>query len=171
MEWKDIPDFKGLYQASRDGYIRNTKTLHVLKTDKKINNAGYMNVTLGKFYKDVHVLIALTFIGPKPSPTHQVNHINANKLDNRASNLEWVTPKENIAHMIKAGRLDDHKIMMSEKTKGVNNIKAKLTEEQVREIRKLGATGLSSSQLAPMFNVSSATIRGIVRKAYWKHVV
>lgn len=43
----------------------------------------------------VHRLVCWTFHGPPPTSNHQVNHINENPLDNRASNLEWVTRDEN----------------------------------------------------------------------------
>lgn len=63
---------------------------------------GYMNVHLkndGKFYtRRVHRLVADTFIEERDVGSCQVNHINGDKRDNRVSNLEWVTPSENMYH-------------------------------------------------------------------------
>ena len=44
------------------------------------------------------ILVALAFIGAKPSPIHQVNHIDCWRTNNYYENLEWVTPAENIEH-------------------------------------------------------------------------
>lgn len=58
------------------------------------NREGYMR-TRGHF---VHVLVALAFVGPKPSPQHTVDHKNRVRNDNRAENLRWATKKEQHAN-------------------------------------------------------------------------
>ena len=62
-------------------------------------SGGYKAVTLwkdGKPYQRwlVHRLVATAFI-PNPDNKPYVDHINGNKLDNRAENLRWATQKEN----------------------------------------------------------------------------
>ena len=44
----------------------------------------------------VHRLVAATFLGHPSSPDLQVNHIDGNRSNNCCSNLEYVTPSENI---------------------------------------------------------------------------
>jgi hypothetical protein len=44
--------------------------------------------------KSVHRLVAEMFLGKHP--TMEVNHINENKTDNRLTNLEWITHKDNL---------------------------------------------------------------------------
>lgn len=63
---------------------------------KKIT--GYPTVCIYKKQISVHVLVAIAFIGKKPFKNAQVNHIDSNRKNNHASNLEWVTPSQNIKH-------------------------------------------------------------------------
>jgi hypothetical protein len=44
---------------------------------------------------DCHILICTAFHGPRPDG-YQCDHINGIPTDNRACNLQWVTPAENI---------------------------------------------------------------------------
>lgn len=47
-------------------------------------------------------LVAELVYGPCPEG-YEVNHKDGNKLNNHPSNLEYVTPKENISHALKTG--------------------------------------------------------------------
>lgn len=110
--WKDVIGYEGLYMVSNLGRVKSlsriTKrgrkhSLTFLKQTKllKKNNAnrGYKQVSLCKNGKIVSVrvcrLVAEAFV-PNPNKLPQVNHINEIKDDDRASNLEWCTPKYNI---------------------------------------------------------------------------
>lgn len=58
---------------------------------------GYHQVVFQRKKQNVHRLVALAFLG-KPRPGLQVNHKNGIRADSKLSNLEWVTPSENIRH-------------------------------------------------------------------------
>ena len=114
-EWRDIPGYENLYQASNKGEIRTCegKTTsnarysnrvwkqRILKQKLTANGKGRTDARVG-LWKDgkektwlVSRLVALTWCdGYREGLT--VNHINGNPLDNCSDNLEWVTLRENI---------------------------------------------------------------------------
>lgn len=101
MAWKQIKGFSR-YSVSDMGEVKSERTGSILKQFD--NGRGYLKVSLkgddGKQRNvSVHRLVALAFVhNDDPNLKTQVNHINEDKHDNDASNLEWVTPSENIRH-------------------------------------------------------------------------
>ena len=85
-----------------------------------------------------------------PARTH-VNHINSISTDDRADNLEWVTPAENMNHGVKLGG----------KGIGENLYNSKLTDAEVHDVCKLLRDGLVVKDIAKKFNVSKDIIRKI----------
>ena len=115
--WKDIPEFEGYYQVSDLGRIRsldrvvNCKSAgkrfakgRVLKDSKRSD--GYRHIALWRGWQKkvflIHRLVAQAFL-LNPENKSQVNHKHGNKIDNRASELEWNTHKENTEHAVQSG--------------------------------------------------------------------
>lgn len=98
-EWRDIKGYEGLYQVSNLGRVKSFVKDKNGKIRKLHDDThGYLIVSLGrKNMNKVHRLVAQTFI-PNPNDYPEVNHINGRKDDNRVSNLEWVTHKQNAIH-------------------------------------------------------------------------
>lgn len=98
--WRPIKGYPD-YSISNFGDICSEKfnKEKILKQTK--GNHGYYFVTLSKnkILKVllVHRLVAENFIENKYKKP-QVNHIDGNKLNNKVTNLEWVTAKQNNQH-------------------------------------------------------------------------
>ncbi|AGF56449.1 hypothetical protein B0P06_005283 [Clostridium saccharoperbutylacetonicum] len=98
--WKEIKGFEGMYSISNLGNVFSVKSNKLLSVRE--SKEGYLRVNLnnqGKRYTfTVHRLVLESFDPIVNMDEFQVNHINEIKCDNRLSNLEWATPKENINH-------------------------------------------------------------------------
>ena len=142
------------YEITRNGDVINKHTGRTVKAQK--NDKGYLRVSIGGKLMFVHRLVAKLYV-PNPEHKPQVNHIDGNKLNNCAENLEWVTNKENREHAVK------------------NNLHlsrgacpwAKLTEEDVEYIRRSSST--NAKDLANEFNVSISTIKDVRLGRTWKY--
>jgi hypothetical protein len=93
--WKEC-SIDPTYMVSSMGRVIGRKGLIL---SPGVNSKGYLHIcsrAKGKS-KDlvVHRMIAETFI-PNPDDLTAINHINMIKTDNRVSNLEWITIKNNI---------------------------------------------------------------------------
>lgn len=109
-EWKDVFGYKGIYAVSNLGRIYSFVTCRFLR-GKDISTVKdlqkyYRRVGLRKegiqVIKYVHQIVASHFV-ENPGNKPIVNHINADKLDNRSENLEWVTIGENVKHAYRLG--------------------------------------------------------------------
>ena len=96
--WKTINGYGNKYEVSDFGNIRNVKTFKNPRLLKNNKIGGYMYVYLYHNNKQtnhfVHRLVAQTFI-PNPKNLSDVNHIDHNKENNKLSNLEWLSHKDN----------------------------------------------------------------------------
>jgi len=92
--WATIPGHPK-YEVSNNGRVHGPRGL--LHPNTNLGN-GYPAVHIGSRKYYVHRLVAAAFCPPPLPGQTQVNHINFDPEDNRARNLEWVTPRENIRH-------------------------------------------------------------------------
>ena len=106
LSMKPIPEYEGLYSITECGRVYSHKTSIYLK--QSTAGDGYSVVF---FYSKetkknkgflVHRLVAISYVDNSESKP-QVNHIDGDKSNNHASNLEWCTRKENAQHAIKLG--------------------------------------------------------------------
>lgn len=148
------------YLISDHGRVLNMSTETFLKP---FENNGYLAVDLFantvRQRALVHRMVAIAFI-PNPEGKQYVNHIDGNKHNNRAENLEWCTSSENSRHAVAIGLSK----IGSEKTL------AKLTEADVVEIQNMMAQGERDHIIATKYGVTSGVISAIRLGKTWKHV-
>ena len=108
----------------------------------------------------VHLLVAGAFLCPRPDG-HNANHKDGDKANNRADNLEWLTRNENQRHAYSLGLV----------RRGAGHGRAKLTDEQVREIRR-GYQGRWGEQttLARRYGVSQSLVAKVLAAEVWTHL-
>lgn len=109
----------------------------------------------------VHRLVAQAFV-PNPDNKPWVNHINGAKCDNRAVNLEWVTPAENAQHARDNGLM--HYPL------GEKHHSSTLTDEQVKCIKDRLRKGEKGAVLAREFKVTPSLISHIKAGRRWPHI-
>lgn len=133
--WSDIKGYEGKYQVSNRGRVRSLDRISTDKNrvDKHIKGQiknpsesnGYYSLSLysgNDVYKNflVHRLVAEAFVAnPDPVSQTQVNHIDGNTRNNNATNLEWVTPSENIQHAHTSGLFKESTLGRDYKKMGV----------------------------------------------------
>lgn len=158
-EWRAIKGYEGYYWISNLG---NVKSKYRQLKPIKAPSDSYSRVRLSKNNQikqyNIHRLVAETFIENSLNLPY-VNHINGDKLDNRVENLEWCNASHNTKHSY-----DNN---LQKKPKGELNSQAKLTWNEVREIRHL-SNSCKRKELAKLYNVSIGTINDIVNYRTWK---
>jgi hypothetical protein len=163
-KWKKIKGFPN-HKISDMGNVWTPYgggKLKKLQPDRK----GYLRTQLMYRRKNrtarVSHLVLEAFVGPRPKGK-ECNHINGIKTDNRLGNLEWVTPSENARHAVETG--------LRPGPKGELNQAAKLTNEQVLELRNLYCTTvIPTRNLATMFGIRMGHLNKIVNHKCWAHV-
>jgi hypothetical protein len=162
--WEQIKGFGESYFISNTGLFKSIKFGKERVVNGTVNYRGYRFVTLrgGGLKKgiSIHRLVAIYFI-ENPQNKNAVNHIDGNKLNNYASNLEWVTDKENAYHANSNGLI--------KRRKGSNHPCAKLTTTQVNQLKEMYGNGMYRQiDLAKLFNISQGRVSAIIHNQSYK---
>ncbi len=166
--WRPVVGYEGFYEVSDQARVRGVERVlsggrrvksRLLK--QSLDSYGYRIVGLSRNGKTktitVHKVVALAFLGPKPDGMI-VLHGPAGKADNSLSNLSYGTWAKNSG----PDRERDGTLM-----RGKCNHKTKLTETDVRVIRKRLALGESQQAIANSYGVVQYTISMIKLGRNW----
>ena len=153
--WKDIIGFSG-YQVSNLGRVKKLIFNLIMKQNYSrnylvlgLNNDNNIRKTLR-----VHRLVAEAFCENPKIGKYEINHINGVTSDNRATNLEYVSHREN-----------------SKKNFTSGNYSFKLTPDIVIQIKDLLKSGkIEQKEIAKKFNVSPSTISEIKTGKKWADI-
>ncbi len=161
--YEQVSGWPGIY-VSEDGSVVSLRRKRPVLIKGSVDAAGYHAISTrnsgGKAVnKYRHRVVAEAFI-ENPLGLPEVNHKDGDKSNNHKDNLEWVTPKENVAHAIANGLRNNH---------GERHPSAKLQYSDVVRIREMGSNGGSNKDIAAVFNVRPALIWRILTGKTWRN--
>ena len=159
-QYKPHPEHSHLL-VYRDGRVYSTKTNRFLSG---LSDHGYVTITItGKDIQQhsryVHQLVMDTWGSSAPSNVQDpvIDHIDENKLNNSIDNLRWLSRKQNARRS----------------TQGSKHHKAKLSEQDVIEIRALRNKDpkfYTHRVLGELYSVSRSMIAYLCQGKYWTHI-
>lgn len=161
-EWYDVSDH-GRVRSWKCGNWKKwyiSKKPQILKT---LTQRNYPYVVLridGERKKhSVHRLVAKAFI-PNPDNKETVNHINGDRANNHANNLEWATQSENMIHAYENNLASNT---------GNNHKNRKISDKEAEEIRNRYSKGdVYQWQLADEYGLDQSHISNIVNGKRWR---
>ena len=170
--WRDVKGYEGLYQVSNMGRVkslgRKDRFGRVIKErilEPAVTHNGYLRVGLHVDGKRkmlrVHRLVCEAF-HENPDNKSEVNHVNEDKTDNRACNLEWSTRTENCNH----GSRNERVAKALSKPSGQFSLDGKLIKVWQSACEVRGQTGFDQGYVG-------AVARGKFKQAYgfiWKYI-
>ncbi len=170
--FKPIKGYECYYEISNLGRVKSLpkvwsvgkKKETILKNGHRKTGYDFVVLCIDKIkkYASVHRLVAEHFCD-KIDGCNVVNHINSNKLDNRAKNLEWTTSSGNSIHGFKYG--------FRKGMKGGIHHNSKLTDTQILDIKEMYKKGnISQEAIGKIYGVKQTQISRIVLGKRWNHI-
>lgn len=121
------------------------------------------------YHSLIHRLVATYFLPTPKTDQTIVAHLDHNKLNNRVTNLRWMTPEENYEHQTKSPNVikerKERKLKRKESSRAT-----KLTVTKVMLLKKLLNEGKPMKKLVKQFKVTDTQIYRIKRGENWADV-
>lgn len=141
--WKPIPGYEGLYEASPMGLIRNAKTGRIFKKSRVVLLTG---PDCKPHLHQVNQIVAKLFIpNIDPEVFPWLRHRDGDTSNCHVNNLEWISRE-------------------------LSNREKRLNYNQVLQIRKLAKNGIKAEDLARRYKVNLMTVYNIISHRTWKHL-
>ena len=179
--WMDVNGFEGRYEISNMGNIRSLymwtgvdycKRKEPLLLKPYIKENGYCYITLSNKNLDkrerwyVHRIVAEHFCSKEGYENYKgklcTNHINFDKIDNRAINLEWCTQKENIIHYKSTQRAKEDLAKRDAKVMAKNRKRAEFHKPHVKYLYE--NTDLTVREISELIKVGRDTVTKLLKE-------
>lgn len=162
--WRPVVEWESLYEVSSVGRVRRSGKVLA----GWIGPQGYPMVNLNDSHNGrrkvvtIHRLVCAAFLS-KGDGRDWVNHKNSDRTDNRLENLEWVTPQENVDHMVAAGRYVNGFL-------GKRKPKARLSDDDVRAVRSMSLAGVAGAEIARRYGMDPSHMRKVISGKFYQYV-
>lgn len=169
--WLPVAGYEGLYEVSDLGRVRSlphqtargVRGGTILRPQVSAGSKGYPFVNLSKEsairHVAVHRLVLEAFVSPCPEGS-EACHGPGGKLDARLENLSWGTRAKNVG----PDRLRD-----GQDNRGERHGMAKLTQEQVLDIRRRAAAGETQQSIADRHGISFQNVSLVALGKTWSY--
>ena len=167
MEWRVVVGFPQ-YEVSEFGDVRRAVSSRTRKAGSRLRGTidldGYLRYKLvGDDSRDyvlpAHVAVAEAWLGARPTPAHEVRHLNGSRVAHHYSNLEWATRAENHADIQIHGTA----------VKGERNGRAIISEAEARDIFRLRGSE-PASRVARRMGLPYSVVVNLWSRRTWKHI-
>ena len=163
MKSKEI-DINGIvYTVFENGDVYNGESKITQRPNYK---DGYACFTAGKKGNRVsvktHSVVGKLFVD-NPNDLPELDHLDGNRMNPSASNLEWVTHQENIRRAYERGGHLGRAV-------GTKNPRAGLYDELVLLMRKLYKNGTTIQEMVEKYGYPWTTISNAVKGVTWRHL-
>ena len=163
------------YIVTDDGQVfamkyRNRQLIGRLRPHRSPNArcGGYLQVSINGRRRDLHRIVAECFVPKPPGDKLEVNHKDGNKLNNHASNLEWVSHLENVRHAFRTGLITGAQIARN--SAHPRPTMRTITSDTAKRIKKLICDGHPNCVIAEMLGVTGGVVSFIRSGATYKEV-
>lgn len=162
--WVPITGYEQDYQVSNMGRIYSLRFICIMFQSVRQDNGRSVKLQKDgvhiKSHK-VHRLVAKEFV-PNPDNKPEVDHIDNNPSNNIYTNLQWGTRGDQIKWAYERGR---------DRKGGERAVTAKLTNEQVRELRQKYKNGVRFFELKKQYSISESSLSSIIKNRTYKDAI
>lgn len=164
-EMKPVPGHEDRYFVTKYGRVFSNFTGKLKEKTRYTIAGGCYKILLTKngkvFCTNVSRLVYMAWKNPDIPDGAYIDYLDGNNANNHVDNLICVTPQKN----------SDYKKLHGTMVKGENNGRAKLSKEDVKEIRKrYFKEKVSQGALAREYGVGRSTIWRVINYKTWKNI-